>query len=87
MQVTIDVEQLRSEVQEKYAGVALTPEGGFHFHTGQHLVEILDYPKEAVSRLPESAVESFAGVGNIWALGPIEPGCPPRGRWMSSSMD
>ena len=62
MQVKIDVERLRSEVQEKYADVALTPQKGFHFHTGYRLTEILGYPDEIIGRLPESAVESFASV-------------------------
>lgn len=74
MQVTIDVQQLRSEVQEKYTNVAQSPDGGFHFHTGYHLTEMLGYPEEIITRLPKSAVESFAGVGNPWAAGPVEQG-------------
>ena len=37
MQVTVDVDKLRTEIQDKYADVALTPEKGFHFHTGAYL--------------------------------------------------
>jgi SAM-dependent methyltransferase len=74
MQVNVDVDQLRSEIQEKYAEVAETPEKGFHFHTGYRLTEILDYPSEFINQLPASAVESFAGVGNPWTLGPVEEG-------------
>ena len=46
MQVTLDVERLRSEIQDKYAIVALTPEKGFHFHTGYSLTEMLEYPQD-----------------------------------------
>ena len=55
MQVAVDVDKLRSEIQEKYADVALTPEKGFHFHTGYRLTEMLDYSKEMIERLPGSA--------------------------------
>lgn len=74
MQVSVDVDQLRSDIKEKYAEVAETPEKGFHFHTGYRLTEMLDYPSDIIGRLPASAVESFAGVGNPWALGPVEKG-------------
>ena len=74
MQVTVDVEKLRCDIQEKYAEVAVTPDKGFHFHTGYRLTEMLDYPSDIIGRLPASAVESFAGVGNPWALGPVEEG-------------
>ncbi len=74
MQVTVDVDKLRTEIQDKYADVALTPEKGFHFHTGYRLTEILSYPQENIKSLPESVVESFAGVGNPWNIGPTEQG-------------
>ncbi len=74
MRVAVDVDRLRSEIQEKYADVAVTPEKGFHFHTGYRLIEVLDYPKDMIKRLPEPIVESFAGVGNLWAIGPVEQG-------------
>ena len=68
IQVTVDVDQLRCEIQEKYAEVAQTPEKGFHFHTGYRLTEILDYPSDIIGRLPAAAVGSFAGIGNpgLW---------------------
>ena len=74
IQVTVDVDQLRCEIQEKYAEVAATPAKGFHFHTGYRLTEILDYPSDIIGRLPAAAVGSFAGVGNPRSLGPVEEG-------------
>ncbi len=73
-QITVDIERLRCEVQQKYAEVAKTPDKGFHFHTGYRLTEMLDYPSDIINRLPASAVESFAGVGNPGALGPVKEG-------------
>jgi ubiquinone/menaquinone biosynthesis C-methylase UbiE len=34
----------------------------------------LGYPAPVVDRLPDAAVESFAGVGNPFALRPLQPG-------------
>jgi arsenite methyltransferase len=55
----VDAEELRSQIQEKYAEVADTPEKGFHFHTGTPLEKKLGYPDEALALLTASAVDSF----------------------------
>ena len=73
-EVTPDVQTLRSEVQQKYTEVAESPELTFHFHHGRPLAEILGYPMEQVDATPPEAVESFAGVGNPFSLGDIQPG-------------
>jgi SAM-dependent methyltransferase len=70
----VDVEYLRREIQNEYAEVALNPERGFHFHTGRPLAKLLGYDEALVDSIPESAVESFAGTGNPFSLGAIEPG-------------
>jgi SAM-dependent methyltransferase len=70
----VDAEELRSQIQEKYAEVAGTPEKGFHFHTGTPLAKKLGYPDEAVALLPASAVDSFAGTGNPFQFGDLNPG-------------
>ena len=72
--VTVDAEALHAQVQIKYREVALSPEKGFHFQTGRSLAERLGYPQDALDRLPPRCVESFAGVGNPFSLGPIRPG-------------
>ncbi|MCI0845655.1 MAG: DUF2652 domain-containing protein [Chloroflexi bacterium] len=69
----IFVETLRAEVCREYAGVALNPERGFHFHTGRTLTAKLDYRDEWLEGLPEEAIESFAGMGNPLELGPLRP--------------
>jgi arsenite methyltransferase len=68
-QSLLDVDLLRSAIQEEYAEVAASPSKGFHFHTGRFLAARLGYPAERVAALPDSVVESFAGVGNPFARG------------------
>jgi SAM-dependent methyltransferase len=70
----VDREQLRQQIQAKYTDVALEPEQGFHFHTGRPLAGMLGYSDADVDALPASAVESFAGTGNPFSLGALDPG-------------
>jgi arsenite methyltransferase len=70
----VDADELRTQVQLKYAEVARTPEKGFHFHTGRPLAAMLDYPSELVDSLPDQVVESFAGVNNPFSPGDLKPG-------------
>jgi arsenite methyltransferase len=70
----VDREQLRLSIKEKYSAVAETPEIGFHFHTGRPLAEMLQYNLTDVDRLPAATVESFAGMGNPFAMGRLNPG-------------
>jgi SAM-dependent methyltransferase len=71
--VEIDVELLKSEIKKTYASVSEEPEKDFIFPTGRAWAEDLDYPVE-LANVPESAVESFAGVANPWAMGRLAPG-------------
>src|SRR5688500_7870812 len=72
--VLIDTDQLRSAIQEEYAEVAASPHKGFHFHTGRFLAARLGYPADQIDTLPDSVVESFAGVGNPFSWGDLRPG-------------
>jgi SAM-dependent methyltransferase len=65
---------LRDQVREKYRAVATDPAGPFHFHTGRDLARRLGYDADAVSALPDRAVESFAGVANPFQLRRPAPG-------------
>ena len=69
----IDVELLKSEIKKTYASVSRQPELDFIFPTGRAWAEDLDYPPE-LAGVPESAVESFAGVANPFSLGRLAPG-------------
>ena len=73
-ELLVDAETLREQVREKYRDVALTPYGEHHFHTGRPLAARLGYDLEVVEALPDSAVESFAGVGNPFSLRNLAPG-------------
>ena len=70
----VDAVALRDEVRAKYRDVAVNPYGTFHFHTGRPLARRLGYDETAVARMPESAIEAFAGVGNPFSQGALKPG-------------
>lgn len=70
----VDVAELRSQISSKYSEVAREPEKGFHFHTGRRLARMLGYPDADIDALPQGTVESFAGTGNPFSFGSLEPG-------------
>jgi arsenite methyltransferase len=70
----VDAMALREEVKTKYRAVAVNPHASFHFHTGRPLARRLGYDEEVVGRMPDSAIEAFAGVGNPFLLGAMKPG-------------
>jgi len=72
--LSLDLEDLRAAIREEYEAVALTPDQGFHFHTGRPLAQMLGYRNEWLAGLPEGAIESFAGTGNPFSLGELRPG-------------
>jgi arsenite methyltransferase len=69
----VDVDLLREEIRKTYAAVSRQPEREFIFPTGRQWAEDLDYPA-LLANVPDSAVESFAGVANPFSLGTIGPG-------------
>jgi arsenite methyltransferase len=73
-ELKLDLAQLRQAIQHEYQEVAQQPDKGFHFHVGRPLAEKLGYSMEEVDQLPPSVVESFAGVGNPFALGSLNKG-------------
>ncbi|HEV2238305.1 MAG TPA: methyltransferase domain-containing protein [Ktedonobacterales bacterium] len=70
----LDVEALRQAIQDEYAAVALRPEQGFHFHTGRPLAQLLGYEEAWLDGIPEGSLASFAGTGNPFRLGALQPG-------------
>ena len=70
----VDPIALREEVKSKYRAVAVDPKGSYHFHTGRPLARRLGYDETIVARMPESAIEAFAGVGNPFSQGTLRPG-------------
>jgi SAM-dependent methyltransferase len=69
----IDVDLLKTEIKKTYASVSTEPEKDFIFPTGRPWAEDLGYPAE-LANVPESAVQSFAGVANPWQLGRLTLG-------------
>lgn len=56
-------EQIVAAVRDMYTAVADTPWRHFHFPTGENACRLLGYTTSQLRALPESIVESFAGVG------------------------
>ena len=73
VEVGVDVELLKCEIKKTYAAVSQEPDTDFIFPTGRAWAEDLRYPAE-LARVPDAAVESFAGVANPWELGRLAPG-------------
>lgn len=67
-------DQLHNEVKLEYAEVARDPDKGYHFHTGRAAATRLGYDEALYAALPEGNIASFAGTGNPFSLGPINPG-------------
>jgi hypothetical protein len=72
--VDVDTDTLRKAIQDEYKEVAKDPGKGFHFHTGRTLTKIVCYKDDWFEGVSESAIESFAGTGNPFALGTLTPG-------------
>jgi arsenite methyltransferase len=73
VEADIDVELLKSEIKKTYSSVSEEPTKDFIFPTGRAWAQDLGYPAE-LANVPESAVESFAGVANPWTMGRLAPG-------------
>jgi arsenite methyltransferase len=74
VEVDIDVGILKHEIRKTYASVSQEPDRDFIFPTGRAWAEDLGYPAEQLARVPEAAVESFAGVANPFSHGGLAPG-------------
>jgi len=69
-----DRKKIEGGIRGKYAKVAVNPEGLFSYPTGRAGLETLKYDPDILRPLPESALESFCGVGNPFSLGEIREG-------------
>jgi arsenite methyltransferase len=73
-EIPVDIDVLRDEIRNTYAGVSTDTDQDFIFPTGRAWAEELGYSQPELSRIPDATVESFAGVVNHRLLGRIEPG-------------
>jgi len=73
--VDLDTSTLRSEISNIYRRVAMEPAAEYHFHRGPlYAAEFLGYDATELANLPPGCADSFAGVGNPLAIGPIHAG-------------
>ena len=70
----VSADDLRDEVRKESAEVALDPHKGYHFDTGRAAADRLGYDPSLYNGLPDGNIDSFAGTGNPFSLGPINPG-------------
>ncbi len=61
-------------VKEMYTEVATNPTKGFHFPSGREAALYIGYTEPELASIPESAYESFAGVGKPFDAGEIRLG-------------
>src|SRR5262245_2260935 len=71
---TVDTRELEAKVKDMYRHVAEQPEGKYHFEMGRPLAERLGYPADVLDRIPDGAIESFAGVGYFFGLADLAEG-------------
>jgi arsenite methyltransferase len=69
-----DRQRIEESIRGKYLKVAVGPGGLFQHPTGRAGLEALDYDPDMVRDLPEPGVIFYCGVGNPFALGPIQKG-------------
>jgi arsenite methyltransferase len=70
----VNLNDLRQAIQDEYKLVAENPDHRFHFHTGRPLADLLGYDEAWLTGIPEASIESFAGTGNPFSLGELNPG-------------
>lgn len=67
-------EELKRFVGQKYGNVATCPLDKHGFPTGRSFALAVGYPKEELDRLPDSLIESFAGVNYPHSFQEMKPG-------------
>ena len=72
--ITVDRAALETKVKDMYTAVAENPDGDFHFEMGRAMAERLGYSPADLDRVPQDAIQSFAGVGHFFHLAALTPG-------------
>jgi ubiquinone/menaquinone biosynthesis C-methylase UbiE len=72
--VAFDPKDLEAKVKAMYRSVAENPHGEFHFEMGRAMAERLGYTPTDLDRIPQEAIESFAGVGYYFHLADLKEG-------------
>jgi ubiquinone/menaquinone biosynthesis C-methylase UbiE len=71
---TVDRTALETKVKDMYTHVAENPSGAFHFEMGRAMAERLGYAPPDLDRVPQDAIDSFAGVGYFFHLADLKAG-------------
>jgi ubiquinone/menaquinone biosynthesis C-methylase UbiE len=71
---TVDRAALESKVKSMYSEVAANPHGEFHFEMGRPMAERLGYSAADLDRIPQEAIDSFAGVGHFFHIANLQHG-------------
>lgn len=66
--------QVSDAVKEMYTGVANAPAPDLHFPVGREAAAFVGYPEQELDKLPEAALESFAGVNYPFMADKIQEG-------------
>lgn len=74
IQHSVNKQQLEKNVKAMYTEVALNPSGNYHFEIGRNLALKLGYTHQELDTIPPEAIDSFAGVGHLFAMTSIQPG-------------
>jgi arsenite methyltransferase len=74
MATAVDTQELEAKVKDMYRHVAEEPQAAYHFEMGRTLAQRLGYPGDLLDRIPEGAIESFAGVGYFFDLAELRGG-------------
>jgi arsenite methyltransferase len=85
--VTVNTSELEQKVKDMYREVATNPHGEFHFEMGRGLAERLGYNPKDLDRIPQEAIDSFAGVGYFFDIADIKEGETVADLGSGSGMD
>jgi arsenite methyltransferase len=67
-------QRIAEGIRGKYVRVAVSPEGLFRYPTGRAGLEALHYDPRLTLALPDEVAAAYCGVGNPFALGPVQAG-------------
>lgn len=70
----LDVSVIQEAIRKRYADVACSAAGKFGYPTGRAGAVEFGYDAMLLKELPDTALQSFCGVGNPFSLGAIYPG-------------
>lgn len=72
--ITVDRTALEAKVKDMYTAVVERPDGEFHFEIGRAMAERVGYAPADLDRVPQEAIDSFAGVGYFFHLAALASG-------------